>query len=148
MSTTGRQKWDESRIAGVVVIDPDHNSPVHRPVLSPLISGNVILRSGPGRIRGISVIVPGKGVLVLRDLKTDALVAKVYPLATGGSTYRFTHRDGATRTLITNANTGWTNVIVIDTTSGQPVACEREAKTGAIRFPFTPGHNYRLSDGK
>jgi alpha-glucosidase (family GH31 glycosyl hydrolase) len=94
------------------------------------------------------LFVGGKGVLVLRDLKIDALTAKVYPLATGGSTYRFTHRDGTTRTLITNANTGWTSVTVTDTITGQLVPTEREAKTGALKFPLTPGHNYRLTDGK
>lgn len=93
------------------------------------------------------LFVGGKGVLALRDLKTDALTAKVYPLAAAGSTYRFTHRDGTTRTLITNANTGWTSVTVTDTTTGQPVPFEREAKTGALKFPIIPGHNFRLTDG-
>ena len=27
------------------------------------------------------------------------------------------------------------------------VPAEREAKTGALKFSLTPGHNYRLSDG-
>jgi alpha-glucosidase (family GH31 glycosyl hydrolase) len=94
------------------------------------------------------LFIGGKGVLVLRDLKTDALSAKVYPVATAGSTYRFTHHDGTTRSLITTDVADWKNVTVTDLTSNQTVACEREAKTGAVKFPFTPGHNYRLMSDK
>jgi alpha-glucosidase (family GH31 glycosyl hydrolase) len=81
------------------------------------------------------LFVGGKGVVVESGLK-----AVVYPVATG--TYRFTDRDGA-RTTITTA-TGWDNVTVTDTTANQPVKFDREPKTGAIRFPVTPGHNYEI----
>ena len=74
------------------------------------------------------LFVGGKGVLVLRDLKTDALSAKVYPVASAGSVYRFTHRDGTTRSLITTDIANW--------------------KTGAVKFPPAPGHNYRVTDAK
>ncbi len=92
------------------------------------------------------LFVGGKGVLVLRDLKDDTLQAKVYPITPRGSTYRFTYRDGVTRSSIVNANTGWDQLAVLDTTDNQPVKFEREAQTEAIRFAIIPGHNYRVSD--
>jgi hypothetical protein len=84
------------------------------------------------------LFVGGKGVLVLRDLKDNSLRAAVYPIA-NNSIYRFTHKDGTTRTRITNANSSWDNLTVIDTTKNKPVAFEQEDKTGAIRFAITPG---------
>jgi len=93
------------------------------------------------------LFVGGKGVLVLRDLKDNSLRAAVYPIA-NNSIYRFTHKDGTTRTRITNANSSWDNLTVIDTTENKPVAFEQEDKTGAIRFPITPGHHYELKDRK
>ena len=95
------------------------------------------------------LFVGGKGVLGLRELPGQSLKAVVYPIAANGSTYRFTHRDGTTRTAITNDNTGWNadTLAVTDATENKKIAFERDAKTGAVRFPITPGHNYRLTGG-
>ncbi len=110
------------------------------------------MHQGPKLLKGFALpcgkkplFIGGQGVLVLRDLKTGQLDAKVYPVAAAGSTYRFTHRDGTTRSLITTEVADWKNVTVTDLTSGEKVAAGREAKTGAVKFPFIPGHNYRLA---
>ncbi|MBM3756005.1 MAG: hypothetical protein FJW38_18720 [Acidobacteria bacterium] len=92
------------------------------------------------------LFVGGQGVLVTRDLPGDALVARVYPVAPKASAYRFTHRDGTTRTTITTANADWKNVAVLDVTEKQTVTFERDEKTGALRFPITAGHDYRIQD--
>lgn len=95
------------------------------------------------------LFVGGKGVLVLRDLKGKSLHASVYPVAAAGSTYRFTHADGTTRSTFTSDHEGWNaaTLVVTDTTDHKQVAFERDEKTGAIRFGITPGHNYRLTGG-
>jgi alpha-glucosidase (family GH31 glycosyl hydrolase) len=94
------------------------------------------------------LFVGGKGVLVLREFPGQSLKAAVYPIIKSGSTYRFTHKDGTTRSTITSANSQWTNLTVIDTTDSKSVTFERESKTGAIRFALKPGHNYELRDRK
>jgi alpha-glucosidase (family GH31 glycosyl hydrolase) len=111
-------------------------------------TGPKLLRNFALPVGKTPLFVGGKGVLVLRELPGTTLKAKVYPLASAGSTYRFTHRDGVTRTTITTANTGWTNIEVIDTTETKPVAFDRENKTGAIRFELTPGHDYQINNRK
>jgi len=94
------------------------------------------------------LFVGGKGVLVLRELPGKSLKAAVYPIASAGSSYRFTHRDGRTRTTITAANTSGANIGVVDATENKTVVCEHENKTGAIRFAITLGYNYELKDRK
>jgi alpha-glucosidase (family GH31 glycosyl hydrolase) len=114
------------------------------------------VHTGPKLLKNFSLpigktplFVGGKGVLVLRELPGQSIEAVVYPIAANGSTYRFTHRDGTTRTTITNDNAGWNaeTLAVTDTTENKPVVFERDSRTGAIRFQLTPGHNYRLSGG-
>lgn len=92
------------------------------------------------------LFVGGKGVVVMRDLPGESLVAVVYPIAPRGTSFRFTHRDGTTRSNIEVANSTWTKLRVMDITDGKSVACQRDEKTGAIRFAITPGHNYRVQD--
>lgn len=92
------------------------------------------------------LFVGGKGVLVRRELPGRSLQAMVYPIAPQGSSYRFTHRDGMTRSTISTANHRWTEPVVLDLTENKPVPFERENRTGAIRFALTPGHNYQLKD--
>ena len=92
------------------------------------------------------IFVGGKGVLVLRELPGQSLKAVVYPTISSGSTYRFTHSGGTTRSTITSANSEWTNITVVDITECKTVTFERESKTGAIRFALNPGHNYQLKD--
>ena len=93
------------------------------------------------------LFVGGKGVLVLRVLPSNSIEAVVYPVAAGGSTYRFTGADGATRTTITSDNAGWNadTLKVTDRTDNLPVSFRRDSRTGAIRFGIIVGHNYRLS---
>lgn len=92
------------------------------------------------------LFVGGKGVLIVRDRKGNSLRAKVYSIAAYGSAYRFTHSDGTTHTTITNANTGWSDIEVTDTTASQSIRFERETKPDAIRFAITPGHDYQIKD--
>lgn len=94
------------------------------------------------------LFVGGQGVVVMRDLPGRALSAVVYPVADRGSRYRFTHRDAQTRSEISLVNTAWDAgaLQVTDTTLNRKVPFRVEEKTGAIRFPITPGSNYRLSD--
>ncbi len=96
------------------------------------------------------LFVGGKGVLVLRDLPGATLQAVVYPISKDGTTYRFTHKDGATRSLIVNDNTGWNKdtLKVTDTMDNKAVAFTNDARTGAIRFNLIPGHSYRLTGGQ
>ncbi|MBI5385405.1 MAG: hypothetical protein HZA90_12070 [Verrucomicrobia bacterium] len=112
-------------------------------------TGPKLLARFPLPVGKTPLFVGGKGVLVWRELPGQSLQAVVYPIAANGSTYRFTHRDGTTRTKIVNDNTGWNadTLKVTDTTKNKPVAFERDTRTGVIRFPLTPGHNYRLSGG-
>ncbi|MEV4072159.1 TIM-barrel domain-containing protein [Nonomuraea fuscirosea] len=84
----------------------------------------------------LPVFVGGKGVLITRT------GAEVYPIARGSS-------FDAQGTGIVNANTGWNpaKLVVTDTKTGRRVAFTVDAKTGAIRFPVTKGHQYVLSGG-
>ena len=95
------------------------------------------------------LFVGGQGVLVERDLQAGTLRAVVYPIAPAGALYRFTHRDGTTRSLIITANTGWNvaTLSITDTTDHQAVTFEPEKITGAVRFALVPGHDYRLTGG-
>jgi alpha-glucosidase (family GH31 glycosyl hydrolase) len=109
--------------------------------------------AGPKLLRGFSLpvgktplFVGGKGVLVLGDYKSKSLRAAVYPLASKGSVYRFTHQDGTTRTTITSDNSNWTDLAVIDTAQDAPISFERDKVTGAIHFAITPGRNYLLKN--
>jgi alpha-glucosidase (family GH31 glycosyl hydrolase) len=111
------------------------------------------IHTGPKLLQGFALppgktplFVGGKGVVVMRELPGQRLRAAVYPVAPRGFTYRFTHRDGTTRSTIAGANTGWADLQVVDTTANQPVAFEQDGKTHAIWFEFTPGHNYRVED--
>lgn len=112
-------------------------------------TGPKLLKNFPLPVGKTPLFVGGKGVLVLREIPGQSLKAVVYPIAASGSVYRFTHRDGITRTTIRNDNTGWNagTLVVTDATENKPVSFERDNRTGAIRFPLTPGHNYRLTGG-
>ena len=112
-------------------------------------TGPKLLEDFPLPVGKTPLLVGGKGVLVLRDLPGQSLQAVVYPIGANGSTYRFTHRDGTTRTTIVNDNTGWNadRLTVVDLTANQPVTFVRESRTTAIRFALTPGHHYRLTGG-
>jgi hypothetical protein len=92
------------------------------------------------------LFVGGEGVVVLRELPGKSLAAVVYPIAPRGTSFRFTHRDGTTRSTIEVANSRWKNVRVMDATDDKSIAFQREEKTGAIRFAIAPGHNYRIQD--
>jgi alpha-glucosidase (family GH31 glycosyl hydrolase) len=96
------------------------------------------------------LFVGGRGVLVLRDLAGEALHAVVYPVSEAPPDYEFTDRDGRTRSRISRANSGWNHaaMIVLDVTDNKRVPHTREAIAGAIRFPLTPGHDYRITDGR
>jgi hypothetical protein len=105
-------------------------------------------RTLPGYVIGtdrVPAFVGGKGVLVERD--GDAgFAAEVYPIATG-STYEWT--DGQRESRIVNGNTGWdpASLRVTDTTTGADVPYRLDERTGAFRFAFEPGHDYRLTGG-
>jgi hypothetical protein len=88
----------------------------------------------------------GKGITVERVLGTKSLEAVAYPVAPRGSTYRFTHPDGTSRSTIINEVENWTSESprVFDTATQTAVTAKRDAKTRAIRFPIEPGHSYRL----
>ncbi len=90
------------------------------------------------------LFVGGKGVLVLSDLKSKSLSAVVYPVATKDSVYRFTDRDGTTRSTISTEVSDWKNVVVMDARENKSVTFEHDSKTGAVRFPITPGHDYLI----
>jgi len=113
-------------------------------------TGPKLLKSFPLPIGKTPLFIGGKGVLVLRDLPGQSLKAVVYPIANAGSTYRFTNRDGVTRTAIVNDNHGWNpdTLKITDTTENRQVEFTCEPSTGAIRFSLQPGHDYRLSGGE
>jgi len=101
---------------------------------------------GPTRLKGFALpcgktplFVGGKGVVVESGLK-----AVVYPVAPKGTVYRFTDRDGRTCSTIKVNNAGWDDLNVIDIATKQHVVFARDAKTGAVRFAITPGHDYEL----
>jgi len=92
----------------------------------------------------VPAFVGGKGVLVLRG--GAGMVAEVYPVTTG-STYEWT--DGDADSSIENANTGWDPELlrITDLSRGEPVEFTVDDITGALRFAFEPGHDYKLSGG-
>ncbi len=111
------------------------------------------VHTGPRLLKDFSLpvgktplFVGGKGLVVLRELPGKSLAAVVYPIAPRGTSFRFTHRDGTTRSTIEVANSRWKNVRVMDATDDKSIAFQREEKTGAIRFAIAPGHNYRIQD--
>jgi hypothetical protein len=111
------------------------------------------IHTGPKLLRGFALppgktplFVGGKGVVVMRELRGQALKAVVYPVAPRGSAYQFTHRDGTTRSTIACSHSGWGDLRVLDTTDNKPVAFERDGKNQAARFDIVPGHNYRIED--
>jgi alpha-glucosidase (family GH31 glycosyl hydrolase) len=97
----------------------------------------------------IPVFVGGKGVYVSRIDEDTPLQAVVFPIATDGSSYTFTHPDGTSTSTIVNANTGWnpSTLTVTDITIGSPEKFTTDPTTGAIRFNLLPGHSYRLGGG-
>lgn len=98
----------------------------------------------------IPVFVGGKGVYVSRSGDKAPLSAVVFPIATGGSTYRFTFPDGASTCSITNNNEGWnsSSLQVRETEEGKKISFTIDQTSGAIRFPIEPGGRYELSGGK
>lgn len=111
--------------------------------------GPKLLKQFPLPVTKTPLFVGGKGVLVTQDLQDRTLRAVVYPIATAGSAYRFTHRDGLTRTSIVNDNVDWNpaTLVVTDTTGNAKVVFEPNPQTRSIQFVIKPGHNYRLSGG-
>jgi alpha-glucosidase (family GH31 glycosyl hydrolase) len=109
-------------------------------------TGPKLLVDFPLPVGKTPLFVGGKGVVVLRELPGDSLAAVVYPVAPRGTSFRFTHRDGATRSAIEVANSSWTKPRVMDVSDGKSIAFQREEKTGAIRFAIVPGHNYQVQD--
>jgi Glycosyl hydrolases family 31 len=108
--------------------------------------GPATIKDYPLPLGKIPVLIGGKGVLIERNLPKADLVARVFPIAMGGSRYSFTAPDGKTTSTITNDNDDWDpqKLRVRDLTSNAIVNYTRQATTGAIVFPLTPGHNYRL----
>ena len=105
---------------------------------------------GPTVLKGFGLpcgktplFVGGKGVVV-----ENGPVAVVYPVAAQGTAYRFTDRDGKTCSTIKITNAEWAGVAVTDMTAKQRVVFSRDARSGAVRFPITPGHNYELAPSK
>jgi hypothetical protein len=97
----------------------------------------------------VPVFVGGKGIHVSRIDDASPLQAIVYPIATGGSSYTFTHPDGTSTSTVVNDNTGWNaaTLNVTDTSAGSPASFTADATTGAIRFDLLPGHSYALGGG-
>lgn len=117
-------------------------------------TGNV--HSGPATLTGhdmslekIPVFIGGKGVYVSRIDDASPLQAVVFPIATGGSRYTFTHPDGTSKSTVVNGNTGWNpaTLKVTDATTGSPSTFTSDAITGAIRFALLTGHSYTLGGG-
>jgi len=99
--------------------------------------GPRLLKDFPLPVGKTPLFVGGKGVVVETGLN-----AVVYPVAAG--TYRFTHSDGTTRTMITTDARHWDKVQVADITVNQTVHFERDPGSGAIRFLIVPGHDYEI----
>jgi hypothetical protein len=112
-------------------------------------TGPITLTDHDMPIDKIPVFVGGKGVYVSRIDDASPLQAVVFPIATGGSSYTFTHPDGTSKSTVVNNNTGWNpaTLKVTDTTTGSPSKFTSEANTGAIRFALLPGHSYALGGG-
>lgn len=97
----------------------------------------------------VPVFVGGKGVLVKRDLASEALYAEVYPIAANGSEFVYTYPDGVSKSRVVNRNTGWNKdtLVITDTTSGDKLDYVYDAKTGRYSFALTEGHQYELTGG-
>lgn len=97
----------------------------------------------------VPVFIGGKGVLVKRDLESEALLAEVYPIAANGSEFVYTYPDGASKSRVVNRNTGWNKdtLVITDTTAGDKVDYVYDDKTGHYSFALAEGHNYELTGG-
>ena len=97
----------------------------------------------------MALFVGGKGTVVFRNLNDNKFYGRVYQIATGGSSYKYTDTDGTTTSTITNDNTGWNNatLVITDTTSNISITATYDAAKHCYTFPLTFGHNYQLSGG-
>ena len=112
-------------------------------------SGPKTLKKFEMPLNKIPVFVGGKGVYVSRS-NDEVLSAVVFPIANGGSTYRFTFPDRTSTCSIQNNNEGWqsSSLHVYDVTEKKKIPFTFEQTTGAIRFPIKPGAQYELTGGK
>lgn len=108
--------------------------------------GPATIENYPLPLGKMPVLIGDKGVLIERNLPNADLVARVYPIATGGSQYTFTAPDGETTSTITNNNLDWDpkRLRVRDLSSNTIVDYTLDATTGALVFSITPGRNYQL----
>ena len=113
-------------------------------------SGPTTLKEFELPLEKTPVFVGGKGVYVSRSSDKAPLSAVVFPIANGGSIYRFTFPDGVSTCSIKNNNEGWqsSSLQVRDVKRGKKVSFTVDQTTGAIRFPIKPGGQYELMGGK
>lgn len=93
----------------------------------------------------VPAFVGGKGVLVTRAGR--GLTGEIYPVTRGRSVYEWT--DGRRESTVVNLNSGWDprTLTLTDTTTHRRVSLTVDRTTGALSFPFTAGHDYRLTGG-
>ena len=94
--------------------------------------------------------VGGKGILVVRELPGESLIAKVFPVAPSGTVYNFYGSKSAMPSRIEAKFDLWNagEMTVWDVTTDKQVDGETNEIHGAIEFEFIPGHSYRVSDAK
>lgn len=92
------------------------------------------------------LFIGGQGVLVLRQLETDTLRAKVFPVSETNTVYRLTYKDGVTVSHINNPAQPWSagQMEVLDATANESVHFQTDPLLGSIEFPLVPGHDYSI----
>jgi alpha-glucosidase (family GH31 glycosyl hydrolase) len=93
------------------------------------------------------VFVGGKGILVERSLDELTLSGAIYPVSPPGTSYTFTHADGASETTVLADHLVWSpsTMRLTDLSNGLDVSFVIDQLTGALRFDLLPNRDYQLT---
>lgn len=109
--------------------------------------GPRILKDYPVPMWKIPIFIGGQGVVVFIERGGGEYYAEVYPVASPGTVYTYTHVDGRTQSSIVHRNEGWNPVTLrIRSPEGQ-VEFQYRALTGSFRFRLKPGQPYEIVGG-
>ncbi|SIQ36284.1 TIM-barrel domain-containing protein [Maribacter ulvicola] len=89
--------------------------------------------------------IGGKGIIVLRDVKSSLLQAKIYPIAKQETLYTFGYPDEQSTSKIRYKK--WSandEISVIDVTLNKQIAFKKDRENGSISFIIIPNHNYKV----
>jgi alpha-glucosidase (family GH31 glycosyl hydrolase) len=105
----------------------------------------------PAFVGGTGILVHSAGdsasAVSPKAVTGDTLEAQVFPVATQGSTYSYTAKDGSTISKVKADNTTWSaDAIMVRDEKGDDVPFTVDATTGAVQFPVVAGTDYVVQD--